>query len=83
MESSNNHSSTELTKIGVLGGGAFGTALAVHCAKKGHEVLLWALEQEVVDAINNEHENTLFLKVIRTWFCFSIALFLIAVINLV
>lgn len=45
-------------KVSVLGGGAFGTALALHCGRKGHDVLIWALEKDVVDAINNEHENT-------------------------
>lgn len=38
--------STERTNVGVVGGGAWGTALAVHCARMGHQVLLWALEPE-------------------------------------
>jgi glycine/D-amino acid oxidase-like deaminating enzyme len=38
--------SNERTRVGVVGGGAWGTALAVHCARMGHEVLLWALEPE-------------------------------------
>jgi glycerol-3-phosphate dehydrogenase (NAD(P)+) len=48
--------------IGVIGGGAWGTALAQISAQGGTEpVLLWALEAEVVDAINSQHCNTLFL----------------------
>jgi glycerol-3-phosphate dehydrogenase (NAD(P)+) len=48
--------------IGVIGGGAWGTALAQISAQGGAEpVLLWALEAEVVDAINSRHCNTLFL----------------------
>jgi glycerol-3-phosphate dehydrogenase (NAD(P)+) len=48
--------------IGVIGGGAWGTALAQISAQGGTEpVLLWALEAEVVDAINGQHCNTLFL----------------------
>jgi glycerol-3-phosphate dehydrogenase (NAD(P)+) len=48
--------------IGVIGGGAWGTALAQISAQGGAEpVLLWALEAEVVDAINSQHCNTLFL----------------------
>ena len=53
---------SELVRISVLGGGAWGTALALHCGRKGHDVLVWAREQEVVDSINNEHENTIFFK---------------------
>jgi len=48
-------------KIGVLGGGAWGTALAQVMAAGGHGVTLWAREAEVVDAINDAHENPLFL----------------------
>src|SRR5690348_6766656 len=48
-------------KIGVIGGGAWGTALAQVASAEGRETLLWALEPEVVDAINSRHENTSFL----------------------
>jgi glycerol-3-phosphate dehydrogenase (NAD(P)+) len=47
-------------KIGVVGGGAWGTALA-QVAAAGGDVLLWAYEPEVVEAINAEHLNPLFL----------------------
>lgn len=49
-------------KIGVIGGGAWGTALAQRMAKNDRDVLLWALEDEVVSSINEAHENTVFLK---------------------
>lgn len=49
-------------KIGVIGGGAWGTALAQVCASGGEGVRLWAREADVVDAIRNRHENTVFLK---------------------
>ena len=49
-------------RIGVIGGGAWGTALAQVAARGGEEVLLWAREPEVVEAINGAHENPLFLK---------------------
>lgn len=57
--------------MGVLGGGAWGTALAFHCVRKGHNTMLWARETEVVEGINgSEHENTLFLKVrLAAWWC--------------
>ena len=47
-------------KIGVIGGGAWGTALA-QVAAGGGETLLWALEPEVVESVNRDHENRLFL----------------------
>jgi len=48
-------------KIGVIGAGAWGTALAQVCAAGGEEVLLWAFEPEVIDAINGARENPLYL----------------------
>ena len=48
-------------KAGVIGAGAWGTALAQVLAAGGQEVLLWALEGEVVDAINTTHANPLYL----------------------
>ena len=48
-------------KLGVIGGGAWGTALAQVAAAKGDETLLWAREGEVVDAVNTAHENRLYL----------------------
>jgi glycerol-3-phosphate dehydrogenase (NAD(P)+) len=47
-------------KIGVIGGGAWGTALA-QVATAGGEVLLWAFEPDVVEAINTDHVNPVFL----------------------
>ena len=48
-------------RIGVIGGGAWGTALAQVAAANGEPVLLWAREHQVVTAINLAHENTVFL----------------------
>lgn len=47
--------------IGIIGGGAWGTALAQMVASDGTAVRLWAYEAEVVDAINRNHANPLFL----------------------
>lgn len=49
-------------RTGVIGGGAWGTALAQVLADGSDDVVLWAREPEVVAAINDGHENTLFLK---------------------
>ena len=46
---------------GVIGGGAWGTALAQVCARAGLDVLLWAREPEVVGAIARDRQNPLFL----------------------
>ena len=47
--------------IGVIGAGAWGTALAQSAAQAGRSVKIWAYEPEVVEAINTAHENTVFL----------------------
>jgi glycerol-3-phosphate dehydrogenase (NAD(P)+) len=47
--------------VGVIGAGAWGTALAQVCARAGMDTLLWAREPEVVGAVNTGHENTMFL----------------------
>jgi glycerol-3-phosphate dehydrogenase (NAD(P)+) len=47
--------------IGVLGAGAWGTALAQLVAHNGHAVRLWAREADVVYSINTTHTNTLYL----------------------
>lgn len=47
--------------VAVLGGGAWGTALATVLARNGHRVTLWALEPEVVEAVNRDGANPVFL----------------------
>jgi glycerol-3-phosphate dehydrogenase (NAD(P)+) len=49
-------------KLGVIGGGAWGTALAQVAANGGRETLLWALEDDVVTAVNRIHENPVYLR---------------------
>ena len=48
-------------EVVVVGGGSWGTALANLLAEQGHEVTIWAREAEVVDGINTERENGVFL----------------------
>ena len=50
-----------MKRAGVIGGGAWGTALAQVCARAGLETMLLAREREVVDAINANNENPVFL----------------------
>jgi glycerol-3-phosphate dehydrogenase (NAD(P)+) len=47
--------------IGVIGAGAWGTALAQVAAVGGHEVRLWARDPALADAINAGHENATYL----------------------
>lgn len=48
-------------RLGIVGGGAWGTALAQVASSDGRETLLWAMEPEVVEAVNSSRENPLFL----------------------
>ena len=50
-----------MTRIAVLGAGSWGTTLAHLLACKGGEIRLWAYEAEVVESVNRERENPLFL----------------------
>lgn len=53
--------SVESHKVGVIGAGAWGTALATAIARGGNEVQAWAMEDDVVSSINQEHENRRYL----------------------
>jgi glycerol-3-phosphate dehydrogenase (NAD(P)+) len=50
-----------IERVGVIGGGAWGTALAQAAASGGRDTILWAREPEVVESINSDGENRLFL----------------------
>jgi len=55
----------ENQKAAVIGAGAWGTALANLLATKGMPVKIWAYEREVVEAIRNKRENTVFLPGVK------------------
>ncbi len=48
-------------RVGVVGAGAWGTTLAALLAKKGHRVVLWAYEPEVVEEIATGSQNRTYL----------------------
>lgn len=50
-----------MARIGIIGGGAWGTALACVTRRAGAQAILWARETEVVEAINAGRGNTVFL----------------------
>lgn len=53
-----------MKRIGVVGGGAWGTALAALSAEQG-DTLLWARNADVVDSINATHANPLYLPDVK------------------
>jgi glycerol-3-phosphate dehydrogenase (NAD(P)+) len=48
-------------RIAVVGAGSWGTTLANLLAHQGHDVAIWAREPEVVESLNRDHVNGLFL----------------------
>lgn len=48
-------------KIGVLGAGSFGTAMAVHLAHNGFPVILWAHDPKVAETLQTIRENKTYL----------------------
>ena len=50
-----------MSRIAVIGGGSWGTVLGDLLARKGHVVTIWAYEPEVVEALNQRHENPVYL----------------------
>ena len=51
-----------MSRIAVIGAGAWGTALAIVAGRCGrHEVRLWAYEKEVCASLEQSHINTMFL----------------------
>lgn len=60
-EASMSSSPRRVIPCAVIGGGAWGTAIADRLARNGHPVQLWAREADVVAAVNTRHENPRFL----------------------
>jgi len=50
-----------LQSVGIVGAGAWGTALAVTSRRAGRDVLIWAHEPETLADINRNHRNEVFL----------------------
>ncbi|MEE2694222.1 MAG: NAD(P)H-dependent glycerol-3-phosphate dehydrogenase [Pseudomonadota bacterium] len=45
------------TDVGVLGAGAWGTALATVAARNKHRVVLWDIDPVIAESINNTHKH--------------------------
>ena len=54
-----------MSRVTVIGAGAWGTTLSQVLADAGNEVLLWARNQDVVDEINSSHTNEKYLAGIK------------------
>jgi glycerol-3-phosphate dehydrogenase (NAD(P)+) len=51
--------------VSILGAGSWGTALAVHLARLGHEISLWARNGEFASTLQTSRENTAYLPGVR------------------
>ena len=56
---------SEREQIAVLGAGSWGTALAVHLGKQGHDVRLWARDARLVDEMARDATNPRYLPQLR------------------
>ncbi|WP_018142571.1 NAD(P)H-dependent glycerol-3-phosphate dehydrogenase [Alloscardovia criceti] len=54
-----------MTRVTVLGAGAWGTAFGQVLADAGNDVTMWAIESEIVDAINTTHTNPVRLPIVE------------------
>ncbi|HWN11498.1 MAG TPA: NAD(P)H-dependent glycerol-3-phosphate dehydrogenase [Pyrinomonadaceae bacterium] len=50
-----------MKRVGIIGAGNWGTALAVVAARAGHDVRLWSRTASVVESINRDHQNPVYL----------------------
>src|SRR5262249_57174901 len=55
------HRNRSAMKIGVVGGGSWGTAIAAHLVRAGHDTHLWLRNSERARAIEERRENARFL----------------------
>jgi glycerol-3-phosphate dehydrogenase (NAD(P)+) len=55
-------SKTKSYKVGIIGAGGWGTALAMTLDDNGHKIKIWTYEKHVAKEINNKHTNSTFLN---------------------
>ncbi len=54
-----------MSRIGVLGAGSWGTALALHFSAAGHEVTLWARDPELGEQLQRKRVNSRYLEGVK------------------
>ncbi|TNE37115.1 MAG: glycerol-3-phosphate acyltransferase, partial [Alphaproteobacteria bacterium] len=54
-----------MTRLNVIGAGAWGTALAIMAEKAGNEVRLWTRREDHAEALNRSHENKRYLPGVK------------------
>lgn len=54
-----------MKKIGIIGAGSWGTALAVTLANKGHDIKIWDINENHLKAIEEKRENVPFLPGVK------------------
>jgi glycerol-3-phosphate dehydrogenase (NAD(P)+) len=52
-------------RVGILGAGAWGTAIAKVLAERGHRVEMWSHEEAVADEVNTRHANSHYLMGVK------------------
>ena len=56
-----------MRKVGVVGAGAFGTALAISVASQNNSVILWGRSKAQMNEIKYLNENSRFLAIQKFW----------------
>jgi glycerol-3-phosphate dehydrogenase (NAD(P)+) len=51
-----------MSKISVIGAGAWGTTLSILAAENKHSVTIWSYEEDVTKSINELRENKKYLN---------------------
>jgi glycerol-3-phosphate dehydrogenase (NAD(P)+) len=51
-----------MKSVAIIGAGSWGSALAIVAARTGHDVQIWSRNVAVVDSINHDHVNPVYLK---------------------
>ena len=59
-------------RVAILGAGSWGTALAVHCARAGHDVRLWARDASLAEQIVRTRHNARYLPDIALADCVKV-----------
>ena len=54
-----------IRQVAILGAGGWGTALAVHLARAGHDTCLWARDAALVADMSERRANAVYLPDIR------------------